>query len=244
MQLVNMKRCNKCKIEKELECFYDLASQRSRSHICKDCFKKKHKEMYKRVIKRPTKIKVLKKVLSRGEKEANSITIIEERTKKDKILILSRYFGRYPTVVEVYYFEVTGQVKEVKHFTKEEHALYNPSPRVLGKVYKYISGLLYVWAYRDKIRAYLEREKIKEARNARIEAREKELHKRWEEAKIKRLIQSKTYISNRCTPTSERALKRQTTIDNKRRIKDVLNYHTETGIAIPEEMWGVIGKYR
>ena len=164
--------------------------------------------------------------------------------RKDIILILSKYFGRYPTLVEINYFEITEQVKKVEHFTKEEHILYNPSPRILEKAYKFISKLLYIWAYRDKIRDHIERENIKEQRRDRIEARNKELYKREEEAKIKRLIQSKFYLSNRGTPASERALKKHILARNKAMIKDVLNKHDIDGVAIPEEMWDVIIKYK
>ena len=58
--------------------------------------------------------------------------------RKDIILILSKYFGRYPTIVEINYFECTGQVKRVQDFTEEEHAAYNPSPRILEQAYKFI----------------------------------------------------------------------------------------------------------
>lgn len=164
--------------------------------------------------------------------------------RKDIILILSKYFGRYPTVVEINYFEKTGQVKKVEHFSQEEHIVYNPSQYELKKAFDSISHMLYIWYYVDKIKAKLERERIKEARDKRIEARDKEMYKRWEASKIKSLMQSKAYVSNRGTPASERALKKQIVADNKRRVRNILKFHEINDVAIPEEMWGVIVKYK
>ena len=220
-----MKKCNKCKIEKELECFYK-ASRGDIHHICKTCYLEKAKE----------------KAKENAKEKPNRELVLQ--SKRNNILLLSRQLGRYPKVAEIIYFEKTGKAKKTKHFTPEETSIYNPGFATLQKTHKRLIQIMYIWANFDKIKARLERERRKEERNARIEAKEKEAHKRWEAMRIRSLMQSKAYVSTRGTPANERALRKQTAIDNKRRVQDILKFHEMNDVAIPDVMRDVIIKYR
>jgi len=160
--------------------------------------------------------------------------------RKDIVLLLDRYFERYPTVAEINYFEHTGVAKETKNFTKEEHELYNPSPRTLEQAYKFMCHILYIWSCKDRVKERLVKDELRIIKEMKAQ---QDLEK-WRAKELERQAYRKIYIAGKGTKLGEEALKRQTAIDNKKRIANVLEYHTRTGIAIPEEMWGVINKYR
>lgn len=165
--------------------------------------------------------------------------------RKDIILMLSKYFGRYPTIVEVNYFMATDRIKKVQYFTAEEHERYNPERSKLQKAYKTICNMMYVWWNKDKIKAKLEREERARITSERIATRDAELNRRKEEYYIRKAREGAgMYISKRAKNSAEVAIRKRIATSNQRMVRDILRFHIETNTAIPEEMWDVIIKYK
>ena len=160
-------------------------------------------------------------------------------TRRDMVLVLASYFNRFPTLVEVNYTQITSKIKKFTDFTEEEKALYAPDRYKLKKAWHMAIKFLYVYYIQEKIRKTIEY-------RSGIEKRQQE---RAERSKAKVEIAKKKAHSLGFKPYDISELN-NTQVEtfnfkrNKSMIKNVLAYHARTDIPIPEEMWGVINKYK
>ena len=169
--------------------------------------------------------------------------------RKDIILILSKYFGRYPTVVEINYFERTGQVKQTGNFTPEEHVVYNPSPKVLEQTHKYIMELVYMWQNRNKIKTKLiKREQLEKAKARAMLRKEIEglRQLKWEASEerkrgffIRKGNNAPTAIAWR-----EKEIERIIWANGRENARRALEYHLNHDSEPSAEMKAITDKYK
>jgi hypothetical protein len=170
-------------------------------------------------------------------------------TRKEASLLLSKYFRRYPKVVELNYYLSTGIIRRIDHFTDSDNKAYNPSIKELNRVFGYISKLLYVWEFQDHIRAKEEEAREASARKAYLE---------WEKEQNKALRANKTYLWR----VKEEAIKAKIRHSNEAMLVNILSKHYTSNditierkwsiddivknavVPIPEDMWAVINRYK
>lgn len=156
-------------------------------------------------------------------------------------------YGRFPTIVEVNYAVVAGNLKQTSDFNEYENAQFNPSQEELDEYYLIYKNLMYMWKNQDKIRKSIE---MWQRRVYKIEAHNKYLALQKQIARLVRTSKEKArrdinkikrnkYMSGRYwEDVQQREI-------NRARINNVLNFHLRNqDIPIPEAMWGVISKYK
>lgn len=160
--------------------------------------------------------------------------------RKEIAILIRKQLTRWPTIVEINYYALTGDVKTQKWFSLEEKQRFNPNSTDLKEVYDFMKALLYVREHKDTILSRMRLDGVRQrAEEIRAEKKFRQFLNQYEKG-----IRSHSLGGIRRYRRAESMEVADQLRDNKRRIVTIVDYHIRHNTVPTAEMMYLINKYQ